>query len=590
MIVGKEFLSRITKRLHTLYGPDSIRLINRVLMILERYGVYEAHSRLNMSWTEQDAFLITYGDSIEKDHSYSLDILDEFLDTYVQDSISTVHILPFFYYSSDDGFSVIDFRSVREDLGGWYHIRKLSKKYKVMGDLVINHASSQSEWFNDFVKHTAPACDYFITVDPNTDLSQVVRPRDLPLLTEVPTDIGNQHVWTTFSEDQIDLNFKNPDVLFEFIDILLWYISQGISVIRLDAIAYLWKEMGTSCIHLEQTHEVIKLFRDILEVVAPDTTLITETNVPHKENVSYFGDGDEAHMVYQFSLPPLILYTMVFGDASQLINWAKHLEPPKDGCYFFNFTASHDGFGLRPLEGIVDPEHTQALIDRVVERGGKVSMKANANGIPSPYELNATWYSALDASDGLNVERYLCSKFIMLSFQGIPAIYIQAILGIPNDIKGFQNKGYNRALNRKQFKPEEIHALLEDGNSHSHQIFFGIKHLLKKRATSKAFHPNAPQEVIEIDPRIFALKRSSFDGEVELLCIANVSAKEVSVDVKRIDLQPKTSYMDLITHADIEVEEQLKLNPYEYLWLVLNNVSEDIPEESLSFEQTVGNP
>jgi len=120
-------------------------------------------------------------------------------------------------------------------------------------------------------------------------------------------------------------------------------------IARLDAVAFLWKELGTNCLHLPETHELVKLFRDVCEIVAPRAIILTETNVPHAENVSYFGQGDEAHMVYQFSLPPLLLHAFITGNGQYLTHWASGLEPPPAGCTFFNFTASHDGVGVRPF-------------------------------------------------------------------------------------------------------------------------------------------------------------------------------------------------------------------------------------------------
>jgi len=279
-----------------------------------------------------------------------LETLRSFMMQRVGKTITGIHILPFFPYTSDDGFSVQNYHEVREDLGGWMHIRRLAREYRVMGDVVINHVSAQSNWFRDFKKGIAPARDYFHVTEPSPALDQVTRPRNLPLLTPVKTPMGPVHVWTTFSPDQIDLNFANPDVLFEFLDIILLYISQGVSVLRLDAIAYLWKRVGTNCIHLPETHEVVKLIRNVLDLLAPHVTIITETNVPHAENVSYFGTGDEAHMVYQFSLPPLLLHALLRGNARWLTQWAAGLQPAPDGCAYFNFTSSHDGVGVRPLE------------------------------------------------------------------------------------------------------------------------------------------------------------------------------------------------------------------------------------------------
>jgi glycosidase len=240
--------------------------------------------------TERDAFLITYGDQIKEPGRHPLQVLADFLETHLQDVISGVHLLPFYPFSSDDGFSVIDYRQVDPRLGDWDDVARFSRNFRLMFDAVINHISRQSAWFQGFLRGEAPYTGYFIAVDPDIDLSQVVRPRALPLLTRVESVDGPRYVWTTFSQDQIDLNYANPQVLLEIIDLLLFYVERGAEVIRLDAIAYLWKEIGAPCIHLPQTHRVVKLFRAVLDAVAPGVILITETNVPHAENISYFGD------------------------------------------------------------------------------------------------------------------------------------------------------------------------------------------------------------------------------------------------------------------------------------------------------------
>ncbi|HBQ06266.1 MAG TPA: alpha-amylase, partial [Halomonas sp.] len=300
------------------------------------------------TWSEKDQWVICYGDSILDEGTPPLAVLDTFLQRYLGDAISGVHVLPFFPWSSDDGFSVIHYREVNSELGEWAHIQTLASHYDLMADLVLNHVSRESLWFVDYLTGSLPGRDYFIEVDPDTDVSQVTRPRSSPLLVPISTRRGTRHVWATFSEDQIDLNFENPDVLLEFVGILLFYLQQGVRIIRLDAVAFLWKRLGTSCIHLPETHTVVRLLRAIVDEIAPGTLLITETNVPHAENISYFGlerlakgAPDEAHMVYQFALPPLLLHTLTRGEATTIQTWLNSLPVLPEQCTYLNFTASH---------------------------------------------------------------------------------------------------------------------------------------------------------------------------------------------------------------------------------------------------------
>ena len=274
-----------------LYGPQQGEITAR--LVAERVDRFRAERQVReiRSFDHTDSILITYGDQFRQEGLPPLRTLEAFCDEFLQGLVPGVHILPFFPYSSDDGFSIIDYRQVDPNLGSWVEVERIARRYRLMADAVLNHCSREHAWFKAFLRGDPAYRDYFITVDPTEDLSQVVRPRALPLLTSFQTSHGEQHVWTTFSADQVDLNYANPDVLLEIVDVLLGYLAHGAQAIRLDAIAYLWKEIGTSCIHLPQTHRAVQFFRLLLDAAAPGAVLITETNVPHQDNVAYFGDG-----------------------------------------------------------------------------------------------------------------------------------------------------------------------------------------------------------------------------------------------------------------------------------------------------------
>ena len=442
--------------------------------------------------TERDVILITYGDQVTEPGKPALVTLAEVLETYARGAITGVHILPFFPYSSDDGFSVIDYAQVDPELGTWADIALLGRSFRLMFDAVINHISRQSSWFQAFLAGDPEFADAFIVVPPGTDLSQVVRPRALPLLTAVQTASGEKLVWTTFSTDQIDLNFADPGVLMRIVRLLLLYVEKGAEMIRLDAIAYLWKTIGSSCIHLEETHRVVKLFRAVLDMVAPGVMLITETNVPHEENISYFGSGsDEAQMVYQFPLPPLVLHTLSTGNATALTSWAAELAHPSEQTTFYNFLASHDGVGVRPVEGILTPAEVQALADRVLAHGGHASYKTNTDGSESVYELNISYFDALSDPQGgepvsLQVARFMASQSIMLSLQGVPAIYAHSFFGSRNYPEGVEITGRARSINREKLQRAELEAALADPTSLRRQVWAAYRHLLEERAHQRA--------------------------------------------------------------------------------------------------------
>jgi glucosylglycerate phosphorylase len=508
-----------------------------------------------------DALLITYGDQLREPGHAPLHTLGEFCEQYLRGVVSGVHILPFYPYSSDDGFSVIDYKQVDPALGTWADVARLGQGLRLMFDGVINHCSAQSEWFKAFLRDDAPCRDYFIVVAGQPDLSQVVRPRALPLLTEFTTPSGVRKVWTTFSADQIDLNYANPNVLLNIVDVLLLYIAHGAELIRLDAIAYLWKEIGTTCLHLPQTHRVIQLLRAILDEVAPHVLLITETNVPHQDNLSYFGDGcNEAQLVYNFALPPLTLHAFRTGDATALRQWAAGLTTPSAETTFFNFLASHDGIGLNPARGILRDDEIEALVQQVLAHGGRVSYKNNADGSISPYELNINYFDAL--SDPLGgeplarqIDRFVAAHAIMFALAGMPGIYFHSLFGSRSWPEGVAQLGHNRAINRQKFDRVEVERELSDPASLRGQVFERLKRLLQARSSSDAFDPHSPQQVIELQHAIFAVQRGS------MLCLHNVSQQPQRVTLDR----RRQTARDVVSGRVVGAEAAL--NPYEVLWL-----------------------
>lgn len=572
--VSRYELARIKRRLNYLYGDQySERLLERIYQLIGRYGVGLNPVPLISRWTQKDAILITYGDSIVSPETEPLKVLKKFSDRHLKNRFSSIHVLPFYPWSSDDGFSVIDYREVDPQLGKWSDIEKLGEHFQLMFDLVLNHCSAKSAWFQDFIEGIQPARHYFLDMDPTTDLSKVVRPRTSPLLTPISTTDGDANIWTTFSADQVDLNWQNPDLLFEFLDILFLYLSKGVHVLRMDAVAFIWKEIGTNCLHLPQAHEIVKLFRDILEIVAPRTIIMTETNVPQSENYSYLADGDEAHMVYQFSLPPLLLHGLLFGNSDYLTKWASLIPRIPNGCTFFNFAASHDGIGVRPVEGILSNKERDRMIDAVESKGGKISWKSNADGSKSPYEMNITYYSALsDEKEELGVARFLCSQSVIMCMKGIPGIYIHSLLGTENDLEYMEQTGQNRSINRKKWDRETLSNKLTTNSSHHHKIFKKILEYLKIRSRNSAFHPDAKQRIHKITPEVFVVERESVDGFEKVLCIHNFTNKTIRL-ASLADLESEFHFETIPT--DILTGQMVKkkngsfvMKPYQVLWLV----------------------
>lgn len=581
----------ILRELELLYGRARAEAC---LPELERLlKVYYAHKTPSMveddrsfdaaeRFTEHDVVLITYGDLITGPGRPPLRTLADFLGVLMRGTINTVHVLPFFPYSSDRGFAIVDYEEVDPRLGSWQEIEELGRHFRLMFDGVFNHVSAKSRWFQRFLNGRPGYEDFFVafttrdSIDPD-HLRLILRPRTSDLLSRFQTINGARFVWTTFSPDQVDLNFKNERVLLRVIDVLLMYVRRGADLVRLDAVTYIWRELGTSCAHLEQTHALVRLFRAILDAVAPQVALVTETNVPHEDNIRYFGNGrNEAQMVYNFALPPLVLHAFHAGRTTVLSRWAASLRPVSDRATYFNFLDSHDGIGLLGARGILSPEDVDAMVERTREHGGLVSYRDDGDGTRSPYELNITWYSALNRDEAgedasLQVDRFIASRSIPLVLAGVPGIYLPSVFGAKNDTATVLAGSEARSINRKTIDEQALRDMLWDRHSWGHRVAWKLRRLIKRRASSPAFHPNAAQRVLFGNDGVFAVLRGGNDARPRVLALTNVTATEQRVCFPQSDLGGASPlWRDLITArareargADLDVT----LRPYEVLWL-----------------------
>lgn len=552
---------RIRPWLATAYDASQTeQLLVDIDTLLNRYAALRERPTRQLS--ECDALLITYGDQVQSTDEPPLATLKRFLDEEGEGLINSVHILPFYPYSSDDGFSVIDYYQVHPEWGDWPHIKKLGEGYKLMFDGVINHISQESAWFKDFLARKEPYTRYFTEDDPAKDYSQVVRPRTLPLLHDyVDADGETRYVWTTFSRDQVDLNYREPAVLLQILDLLLFYASQGARLVRLDAIGFMWKEDDSSCIHLPQTHNLIKVMRAVVGELASDLIFITETNVPHEENISYFGNGhDEAQMVYNFTLPPLLAFSLLQGNAAKFNAWARSLVLPSQEVCFFNFTASHDGVGLRPVTGILNEEEVEVLTSAAEVNGGRISYRTTSDGGQSPYEINCNYLSLLKgegAEPDKGCKRMILSQAVMLAFPGMPAIYFHSLVGSQNDLKGMATSGINRRINREKLQLQPLQQALRNDSVRS-TIFSAFKSLLRVRNACAAFHPLGRFSFPDYGDGIIAIERSSIDGDEKVLCLFNVEEEPHRII-------NTTAYTDLLTGAD--VDDMYTIESLGYRWL-----------------------
>lgn len=518
-------------------------------------------------WDEQDVVLITYADQFREAGKPTLSTFSRFYQQHLQSTFPLVHLLPFFPWSSDDGFSVIDYHQVDPQCGDWQDIARLHQETRLMFDFVCNHMSSQSAWFRHFLAQDPGWDDFFISMPPATDLSAVTRPRTSPLLTPFKmADSDTRFIWTTFSADQIDLNFANPEVLLRMVNVLLDYLIRGADYVRLDAVGYMWKTPGTRCIHLEKTHQLVKLFRAIADHVAPGTVIITETNVPHQDNISYLGNGhDEAQMVYQFSLPPLVLHAIHTGSARALRQWASSLDLSSNDTTFFNFLASHDGIGLNPARGILSEVEIVALVRDLALEGALVSYKNNPDGTTSPYEINVTYLDALNSEaddDATRLKRFLLAHAILLVFPGVPAIYIQSILGGRNHYDGVRAAGHNRAINRQKYDLQQIEAALAGDDWLRQQVYTRLGQLIQLRRRQPAFHPDNPMTIYDSENAVLVLSRHQPESGDGLLCVFNLSGRSVMTQ-----LPVAHTLQDVVSGEKIDGTQPVKLDAWQFMWL-----------------------
>jgi sucrose phosphorylase len=549
---------QIRQNLSLLYPEEYNKVFLAVKSLLEKWKG-EAFPRC--PWVnEGDVLMIAYGDSLRREGERPLRVLKEFMDSEFRDTINMIHLLPMFPYSSDDGFSVIDFREIDPALGTWDDIKALGSGFGLMFDAVINHASRKSGYFQGFIAGEDAFRDFFITADPAADYSSVIRPRALPLFTPVETTEGKKLVWTTFSEDQMDFNYKNPRVLLEILDILLLYASRGARFIRFDAAGFAWKEAGTSCMHLPQVHTMIKLMRSVIQSLAPECSIITETNVPHRDNVSYFGNGhDEAAMVYQFPLPPLVLFSFLTGNACRLTDWAASLEPVSRDTAYFNFLASHDGIGLRPVEDILSAEERELMVRETLARGGEIGYRTLDDGRDTPYELNINYLDAVAADakdDEERARKFMASQCILLSMMGMPAVYYHSLLGSRGDREGYLASGIKRRINREKLDAGQTLAELRREGTLRNLVSREYKHLIVLRRALPAFHPNSPQKALRLAPEVFTLLRG--EGKGQVLALINVSCRELAVEA---DFRGE----DII--AGEFADGKFTLKPWQYRWI-----------------------
>ena len=571
-MLSQQIKKNIKRKLNFIYKSNKSKknlkiYADEIFQIINRYNNFEKKGK-KIKISEKTSVLISYGDSLlDSNKEKSIKIFRKFYKKNLGNFFEIIHFLPFYPSSSDSGFAVKDHYQVDKKLGSWSDIYQQSKSTNIMTDIVINHASSKGLWFKNFLSNKSPGKEYFLTVGEKFDTSKVIRPRENKLLKKITIFKKNNFIWRTFSDDQIDLNFKNPKVLLRFIKIMINLLNHGVNIFRLDAIAYLWKKSGSKCINLKETHEIIKLLRTICNSLKTQSIIVTETNLPEKENLSYFGkNNDEAQWIYNFSLPPLLVHSFLFEDSTYLNKWNKKLPNTKMGNNYLNFIASHDGIGMRPVEGYLTKEKLSLLFKRLKKNGGQLSHRKIQGSSKKVYEANITLFNAFQRTDydkkgRFFLERYVSAHAIMIAFEGVPAIYFNSIFGTSNDEYKYIISGNKRDLNRYKWNKKKLDNLLKDKSSKQSIFYKQILKLILIKKQNKGFHPNAKRENLNMGKKIFCFKRTSLDKKQIIYNITNLSSK-----YQKFKLNYKFSkYKNLLDKTNISQKTELK--PFETLWL-----------------------
>ena len=569
--------------LREIYPEHSEQEINSVwsqlLQILEPFRAAHETNKFEIDsiWDSSSVVLITYPDSIYRKDESSLKTLTEFVKNRLSGLSSVIHVLPFLPSTSDGGFAVSNHEKIDEAFGDWNDLKELSSKHKIMADLVLNHVSSSHPWVHQFIKSEDPGKSYIVAPSDTDIWEKVIRPRNSSLFTDVNTNQGFRNVWTTFGPDQIDVDWRNPHIFLEFLKLLVRYISNGAEWIRLDAIAFVWKEPYTTCLHLDPVHSIVKLLNKCLKIIKPSAVLITETNVPEKENLSYLIDGNEANLAYNFTLPPLLLEAIYTGKTDLLNNWLSNWKELPTYTSLLNFTSSHDGIGLRALEGIMDNKRIHNLLIESEKRGGLISHRRLSNGEDQPYELNISWWSAMshDGTDNtqFQFERFLLSQVFTLSLKGVPAFYLPSILASPNDLDSFRKTGQRRDLNRQKFEANKLLDVLRNFDSPASKNISYLTHIVKVRSRIKAFHPEANMKCISNTiENCVIIQRGLDEDSVYVIC--NISNKFLNISLlTELNLPQSFStrkFLDNITGSLFNTD-MIKLNPYQVVWISLTD-------------------
>ena len=561
--------------LRDLYTDDSSELVenlsSQLLQILSGASGITEPPHSPCRWHAGDAVLITYADTVIQSGSPGLISLTRLVNGFFGVFSPVVHVLPFLASTSDGGFAVSSHDHLELRHGDWSDLAALADGRRLMADLVLNHVSASHPWVQQFLRDEEPGCDCVLEASPDDCWRNVVRPRSSSLFTRLQGPAGSREVWTTFGPDQVDLNWRSPAVLLGFTRLLDRMVRHGVRWLRLDAVGFVWKSPGTSCIHLPQAHQIVTLLRLLLDQACVDGVVVTETNVPEQENLSYLRGGNEAHLAYNFPLPPLLLEAVIGGRADLLNVWLNRWPQLPEQTGLVNFTACHDGVGLRPLEGLMPEQRLLQLLISCEQRGGLVSHRRLSSGVEVPYEINISWWSAM--ADGgidpahLQRQRFLLTQLLLMALPGVPAFYLPALLAEPNDLGRFRRTGQRRDLNRPQFKLEAVERRLEDPDSEANAVVTALRWALEVRRQEPALHPDADLQLLSAGRADLVILRRCHQGKV-LVAVHNITESRLTLDRRGLEGCGEGSWVDCLSERSAPLPPRIQLEPYAVHWLI----------------------
>ena len=382
-----------------------------------------------------------------------------------------VHLLPFFHPidGADAGFDPIDHTQVDARLGTWADVRALSEHVDVMGDVIVNHVSSQSPQFLDWSARgsASPYAGLFLTLGSvfpqgatERDLLAVYRPRPgLPLTYATLANGEKKVLWTTFTPQQLDIDVRHPQGRAYLDSILDTFAASGIRMVRLDAVGYAIKQPGTSCFMIPQTFEFIDEFA--ARARAQGIEVLVEVHSYYQRQIEIARRVD---WVYDFALPPLVLHALYFGTFAPLRRWIG-MRPTNA----LTVLDTHDGIGIIDIgadasdreghPGLVPPDELDRLVERIHVNSHGQSRQATGAAASNLdlYQVNCTFYDAV----GRNDAAYLVARAIQFFLPGVPQVYYVGLLAGENDMNLLARSGVGRDINRHHYTRAEIDAALD---------------------------------------------------------------------------------------------------------------------------------